>query len=132
MVATGQRSSVNQAALEIPKNCPHCCRGVHLERVRINQAVTPWGQVKSRRGRKKEYSTHGWACQNPACPSFGITEEAIHALVRPTLRGKDQDILYLRYPCCQTVFSSRKGAPLYYLKTKAERVELCYGFWLRG
>ena len=24
-----------------PKDCPHCCRGVHLESVRINHAVTP-------------------------------------------------------------------------------------------
>lgn len=50
-----------------PKDCPHCWRGIHLESVRINQAVTPWGQVKSKRGRKKQYPTQGWACLNPAC-----------------------------------------------------------------
>jgi hypothetical protein len=78
-----------------PKDCPHCCRGMHLERVRINHAVRPWCEVKSTRGRKKQHPTHGWACLNPACPYFGITEETIHALVRHTLRGKDRDILGL-------------------------------------
>ncbi len=115
-----------------PKDCPHCCRGVHLESVRINHAVTPWREVKSKRGRKKQYSTQGWACLNPACPYSGITEEAIHALVRHTLRGKDRDIPYLRCQCCQTVFSSRKGTPLYYLKTKTDRVELVLWFLAEG
>jgi transposase-like protein len=115
-----------------PKDCPYCCRGVHLVSVWINHAVTPWGEVKSKRGRKKQYPTHGWACLNPACPYFGITEETIHALVRHTLRGKDHDIPYLRCQCCQTVFSRRKGTPLYYLKTKTDRVELVLWFLAEG
>jgi len=115
-----------------PKDCPHCCGGLHLETVRINHNMTPWSAVKSKRGRKKKYVTQGWACLNRACPYYGTTEEAIHALVRHTLRGKDQDILYLRCQCCQTVFSSRKGTPLYYLKTKPERVEMVLWFLAEG
>jgi IS1 family transposase/transposase-like protein len=115
-----------------PKDCPHCCQGVHLGSVRINHAVTPWGEVKSKRGRKKQNPTQGWACLDPACPYFGITEEVIHALVRHTLRGKDRDIPYLRCQCCQTVFSSRKGTPLYYLKTKTDRVEMVLWFLAEG
>jgi transposase-like protein len=112
-----------------PKDCPHCCRGVQLERVRINHAVTSWSEVKSQRGRKKQYPTQGWACLNPGCPYFGITKEAIQALVRHTLRGQDRDILYLRCQCCRTVFSSRKG---YYLKTKTDRVERVLWFLAEG
>jgi IS1 family transposase len=115
-----------------PKDCPHCCRGIHLESVRINHAVRPWSAVKSKRGRKKQYPTQGWACLNPACRYFGITEEAIHALVRHTLRGKDHDIPYLCCQCCHTVFSSRKGTPLYYLKTKKDRVEMVLWFLAEG
>ncbi len=51
-----------------PKDCRPCWRGVHLESVRIKHAVTPWREVKSQRGRKKQYPTQGWACLNPACP----------------------------------------------------------------
>ena len=94
-----------------PRDCPHCCHGVHLEKVHLNRDVTPWGEVKSRRGRKKQYSTQGCACLNPACLYYGITDEAIHALVRHTSRGKDRDIPYLRCQCCQTVFTSRQGTP---------------------
>jgi hypothetical protein len=39
-----------------PKDCPHCCRGVRLETARINGDVMPWGEVKSKRGRKKAYA----------------------------------------------------------------------------
>jgi len=115
-----------------PKDCPHCCQGVHLEKVQINREVRPWSEVKSKRGRKKQYPTQGWACLNPACPYVGITEETIHALVRHTLRGKDHDILYLRCQCCQSIFSSRKGTPLYYLKTKTDRVEMVLWFLAEG
>jgi hypothetical protein len=38
-----------------PKDCPHCCRGLHLEKVHIKRDVRPWGEVESRRGRKKRY-----------------------------------------------------------------------------
>ncbi len=48
-----------------PKDCPHCCRGIHLESVQIKRDVTPWSAVKSKRGRKKQYPTQGWACLNP-------------------------------------------------------------------
>ncbi len=71
-----------------PQDCPHCCRGVKLETARINTDVTPWCQVKSTRGAKKQYATQGKACLNTGCGYFGITHEAIHALVRLAVRGK--------------------------------------------
>jgi hypothetical protein len=36
-----------------PKDCVHCCRGLRLETLDLNREVTPWGEVKSKRGRKK-------------------------------------------------------------------------------
>ena len=115
-----------------PKDCPHCCGGVRLETARINWEVKPWCEVKSTRGRKKKYATQGYACLNPACAYFGHTDERMHALVRHTTRGKDRDIPYLCCQACQTVFSSRKGTPLYYLKTKPERVEMVVWFVAEG
>jgi hypothetical protein len=38
----------------------------------------------------------------------------------------------LRCQCCKKVFSSRKGTPLYYLKTKPERVEMVLWFLVEG
>ena len=115
-----------------PKDCPHCCRGVRLETARINADVRPWREVKSRRGRKKQHTTAGYACLNPRCPYYGITDEGRHALVRHTARGKDKDIPYLRCQSCKQVFTSRKGTPLYYLKTKPERVEMVLWFLVEG
>ena len=115
-----------------PKDCPHCCRGIRLETARINWDVKPWGEVKSKRGRKKKYPTQGYACLDADCAYFGHTDENIHALVHHAHRGKDKDIPYLCCQACQTVFSSRKGTPLYYLKTKTERVEMVLWFVAEG
>lgn len=115
-----------------PKDCPHCCAGVALETIRINADVRPWYEVKNKRGRKKQYATQGLACLNRTCRYYGVRDEGRHALVRHTLRGKDQDIPYLRCQCCKQVFSSRRGTPLYYLKTKPERVEMVLWFLVEG
>jgi transposase-like protein len=121
-----------QRYLKTPKDCPHCCCGLRLETARISGEVRPWREVKSKRGRKKKYATQGYACLNPACAHFGHTNESIHALVRHATRGKDKDIPYLCCQACQTVFSSRKGTPLYYLKTKPERMEMVVWFQAEG
>jgi len=69
---------------------------------------------------------------NQPCPYFGIRDAAIHALVSDGKRGKDHDIQYLKCQCCQKRFSSRKGTGLYYLKTKADRVEMVLWFLVEG
>ena len=53
-------------------------------------------------------------------------------MVRHTARGKDKDIPYLRCQSCQQVFASWQGTPLYYLKTKPERVEMVLWFLAEG
>ena len=115
-----------------PKDCLQCCAGVRLETARINEQVKPWGEVRSKRGRQKRYATEGLACLNRVCPYYGVRDEKRHALVRHTTRGKDKDIPYVLCQSCQQVFSSRKGTPLYYLKTKPERVEMVLWFLVEG
>jgi hypothetical protein len=42
--------------------------------------------------------------------------------------GEGRDIQTLQRQCCQTSFSTRRHTPLYYLKTRPDRVEL--DLWL--
>jgi len=115
-----------------PHDCPHCCAGLSLQVARINHQVTPWSQRKGKGGRKKQFNTRGYACLNQACAYFGITDPAIHALVKDTSRGKDNDIPQLRCQCCKKRFTSRKGTPLYHLKKKARDVEMVLWFMAEG
>ena len=71
-----------------PEDCPQCQECVTLSQSQINWNVQPYGEVKSRRGRKKSISTAGYACPNPACRYFGNTLEYVHALVSHGKRGK--------------------------------------------
>jgi transposase-like protein len=72
------------------------------------------------------------ACLNPVCPYFGIRDAAVHALVGNGKRGQDHDIQYLKCQACQKTFTSRKGTPLYYLKTKTNQVEMVLWFLAEG
>lgn len=115
-----------------PHDCPHCCAGIQLQMARINHNVTPWSQRKGKGGVKKQSNTTGFACLNPLCEYFGISNPAIHALVQDCYRGTDGDILQLKCQCCQKRFSSRKGTPLYHLKKKSKEVEMVLWFMAEG
>ena len=115
-----------------PHDCPHCCAGLQLEVARINHDVRPWSSQKGKGGPKKQFDTRGFACLNQTCPYFGITDPAIHALVKDTDRGKDKDIPQLKCQCCRKRFSSRKGTPLYHLKKKTKDVEMVMFFMAEG
>jgi hypothetical protein len=118
VVTTGEGSSADPPPPEVTEGLspllPRAASGVGADQ----PSGSAWSEVKSKRGRKKRYATQGYACLNPACPYYGIIDETIHALVRHTSRGKDRDIPYLCCQCCRTVFTSRKGTPLYHLKAK--------------
>lgn len=115
-----------------PDDCPHCQAGIHLHRPSRAETIVPWSNRKSRRGAKKRITTDGLACLNPACAYFGIRDATIHALVGNGKRGKDRDIQYFKCQCCQKAFTSRKGTPLYYLKSKTDQVELVLWFLAEG
>lgn len=96
--------------------------------------MRPWSACKGQGGPKKRFDTRGYACLNPDCPYFGITDPAIHALVKDTDRGKDKDTLWAQLwcQCCRKRFTSRKGTPLYQLKKKTQAVEMVLFFMAEG
>jgi transposase-like protein len=84
--------------------------------------VRPWREVKSRRGAPKRVNTGGFACPNPKCPYFGITDDQIHALVGDGKHGQAERIQTFRGPACRTTFTARRHTPLYRLKTPSQQV----------
>jgi hypothetical protein len=111
-----------------PKDCPHCCQGLSLESRPVEREVEPYAKRKSTRGRKKEICTAGFACLNPRCETFGITDDQVHALVGNGKRGIKNDIQHFRCQWCRADFSCRRNTPLYYLKTASDRIEMV--LWL--
>ncbi len=64
-----------------PLDCPVC--RLTLPGVGPASApIRPWSEVKSRRGAPKRVNTEGYACPNPQCAYFGITDAHIHATFR--------------------------------------------------
>jgi len=84
--------------------------------------MRPWHEVKSRRGAPKRIDTEGFACPNPQCPYFGITDAHIHALVGDGKHGRAEPIQTFRGPACHSTFSARRNTPLYRLKTPSHQV----------
>jgi hypothetical protein len=87
---------------------------------------SPWSQCKSTRGRKKTVDTHGYACPQPGCDYFGITDANIHALVGYGWIDEAGTIRKLCCQACHKTFSVRKGTPLYYLKTDPKQIEIVF------
>ena len=71
-----------------PRDCEQC--GVEQILGAPYTRVLPpsWQDVKSVRGRPKEYASEGHACMNPACPYYKITDQSIHALRRNGMRNQ--------------------------------------------
>jgi hypothetical protein len=115
-----------------PRDCACCQTGVSLVPLPDPNSVVPWSQRKSTRGRKKTIDTDGYACPQPGCDYFGITDANIHALVG---YGWIDQACTIRKLCCQAchkTFSARKGTPLYYLKTDPKQVEMVLWFLAEG
>jgi len=86
--------------------------------------VRPWSEVKSRRGAPKRIDTQGFACPNPQCQYFGMTEASIHALVGDGKHGQAERIQTLRCQACRTTFTARSHTPMYRLKTPSHQVAM--------
>jgi IS1 family transposase/transposase-like protein len=82
----------------------------------------PWREVKSRRGRPKCLATQGYACPNPRCPYYGVTDAQIHALVGNGHHGTTDRIQDFVCQACGTKVSARRGTALYHLKTPPARI----------
>ena len=68
--------------------------------------------------------TVGFACPNPMCLYFGITDDQIHALVGDGKHGHAERIQTFRCRACRTTFSARRDTPLYRLKTPSHQVAI--------
>jgi hypothetical protein len=78
--------------------------------------------MKSRRGAPKRVNTEGFACPNPQCAYFGITDTQIHALVGDGKHGQAERIQTFRCQSCHTTFTARRNTPLYRLKTPSHQI----------
>jgi transposase-like protein len=107
-----------------PLDCPACRLSSTLTSgMRLSPlSVRPWRKVKSQRGAPKRVNTEGFACPNHQCPSFGITDAHIHALVGDSTHGRAEQIQTFRCQACHTTFSARRHTPLYRLKTPSQQV----------
>ncbi len=107
-----------------PDDCP-ACRLSCTNSCVVGLApvpVRPWCEVKSRRGAPKRVNTEDFACPNPKCPYFGITDAQIHALVGDGKHGQAEHIQTFRCQACRTTFSARRHTPLYRLKTPSHQI----------
>jgi len=121
----GRRRTLFQRLLKprTPLDCPLCC----LSSCGVRPAsapVRPWCEVKSRRGACIWVNTEGFACPHRMCPSFGITDAHIHALVGDGKHGHAERIQTFRGPACHTTFTSRRNTPFYRLKTPSHQIAI--------
>jgi IS1 family transposase/transposase-like protein len=109
-----------------PLDCPACC---HASPASSGGGpaplpVRPWREVKSRWGAPKRIDTEGFACPNPQCTYFGITEAHVHALVGDGKHGHLERIQTFRCQACRKTFTSRRDTPPYHLKTPSQKVAM--------
>jgi transposase-like protein len=107
-----------------PDDCPACCHSSppSSDGGPAPAPVRPCCEVKSRRGAPKRIHTEGFACPNPQCPYFGITDARVHALVGDGKHGHAERIQTFRCQACRATFSARRHTPLYRLKTSSQQV----------
>jgi transposase-like protein len=100
-----------------PDDCPRCRASAAAVAPAPTLSLVPYSQLKNRRGRPKGIDTAGFACPNPDCPYFGVTDPAVHALVGYGGHGTSLFIQDFRCQGCRRKFSARYHTPLYRLKT---------------
>jgi hypothetical protein len=107
-----------------PVDCPACRQQTTARTppTATRMLVTPWRELKSRRGAPKRIDTDGFSCPNRTCRYYRITAAQVHALVGDGAHGKCERIQTLRCQACGTTFSTRRDTPLYRLKTASQRV----------
>jgi len=110
----------------LPKSEKDCrfCRAEMGKRTEAKREMPEsWQTCKGRGGRKKKIQTEGYFCPNISCEYYGITEEAIHALVGYGKHGKQEDIRDFKCQACGKKFTARRNTILYRLKTHSWLIE---------
>jgi hypothetical protein len=106
-----------------PNDCQHCRVSATIPDTQTTRPpIRPWRELKNRHGAPKRIDTHGYACPNPDCLYFGITDLEIHALVGDGHHDVHAAIQDLRCQACSHKFSVRRHTALYHLKTADQRV----------
>jgi hypothetical protein len=123
-ITTLQRLRPKATRPRTPDACPACRQllATPTPTTSLRLPVTPWREVKSRRGAPKPIDTAGFACPNRACASYRITDAQVHALVGDGTHRRCERIQTLRCQACGATFSARRDTPLYQLKTASQRV----------
>lgn len=98
-----------------------------------NEDVIPYADTKSKRGRKKEHNTEGFACPQLDCHYRGITDSAIHALIAYGDHGSKERIPDLYCQACKRKITTRTMTALYIACTNqastSSRPSIC---WWKG
>ncbi len=106
-----------------PNDCPVCHQqGASPPASQACRAVTPWHELKSRRGAPKRIATQGFFCPSRTCMYYCITDAQVHALVGDGRHGMQERIQTFRCQACKTTFSARRQTALYRFKTSSQRV----------
>jgi hypothetical protein len=102
------------------KDCRFCREEKEKRTVAKQEMPGSWQLRKGRGGRKKKIRSEGFFCPNKSCEYYGITEEAIHALV-----GYGTQEVFRDFKCqaCGKKFTARRNTILYRLKSPSGLIE---------
>jgi hypothetical protein len=107
-----------------PDVCPACCLNPQPGLPSASPPPKPWSLIKSPRGRRKRVATAGYACPNPNCRYYGITDDRILARLGCCGHGRHEYFRDLKCHACHATpalaggareFSPRIGTVLYRL-----------------
>jgi hypothetical protein len=63
-----------------PDDCVDCRLALAEQGPRRTASPRPWAEVKSKQGRPKAHDSQGYACMNPWCEYYKVTDARLHAL----------------------------------------------------
>ena len=88
-----------------PDDCPACRETIPPPPPTTTSPIPPWRTAKSRGGRHKTIDTEGYACPNPDCEYYGLTDAKVHALIGYGHHGQREPSQDLYCQACHRKFS---------------------------
>jgi transposase-like protein len=115
-----------------PCDCAHCCLE-HLRGPRITRSPPlRWQDIKSPRGRPKEYNSEGYACMDMGYIFYKVTDQQIHTLRRDGARNQCESAAQWECGYCGSKRTAWLGTPQYRLKTPSQKVSLTLRMHMKG
>jgi len=112
------------------RDCRFCLEDKGRRNETKRETPISWQLRKGKGGPKKKVNTAGYFCSNDSCEYYGLTEEAIHALVGYGSHGLYEEIQDFKCQACKSKFTIRRNTILYRLKSHSELVEKI--LWLQA